>query len=337
MKRFVTTILVLLLIAATVLSGCTQSEKDTEKEKRISVICTVFPQFDWVREILGDSTDNVDLAPPLNSRIDLHNYQPSVDDIIKISTCDLFIHVGGVSDGWVSDALAGATNKSMVVISLLDALGDAVKIEEIVEGMEDDDHDHEEKDDDDDHDDEHGHEPEYDEHVWLSLKNAQILCRVIAGALSSLDAENAETYGNNLAAYNNKLSALDSEYQAAVDSAAVRTLLFGDRFPFRYLADDYGIGYYAAFTGCSAETEASFETIVFLAVKMDELNLRNIMVTESSNKRIAETIIRESKNGNQRILVMNAMQSVAPGDVANGLTYLSIMESNLNVLKEALS
>ena len=333
MKRFITIILMLLLIPATLLSGCARSEQETGKENRISVICTVFPQFDWVREILGDSTDNVVLAPPLNSRIDLHNYQPSVDDIIKISTCDLFIYVGGVSDGWVSDAITSATNKNMVVISLLDALGDAAKIEEIVEGMEDDDHDHEEE----AHDDEHGHEPEYDEHVWLSLKNAQALCKVIADALSSLDAVNAAAYRNNLAIYNSKLSALDSEYQAAVDSAAVKTLLFGDRFPFRYLADDYGIGYYAAFAGCSAETEASFETIVFLAEKIDELDLRNIIVTESSNRRIAETIIRESKNGNRRILVMNAMQSVAPGDVANGITYLSIMESNLNVLREALS
>ena len=317
-------IFAMFLLPAAASAGCTQS--GIQRDSKTSVVCTIFPQYDWVRQILGDKADSMDLTLLLSNKADLHSYQPSVDDIVKISTCDLLIYVGGISDGWVEATLSDTINEKMIVINLLEALGDAVKTEEIVEGMEDDD-DNESGDDKD----------EYDEHVWLSLKNAIVLCNTIAAALVSLDAGNAEAYQNNLELYIGKLTALDSEYRAAVDAAPVRMLLFGDRFPFRYILDDYGIDYFAAFAGCSAETEASFKTIIFLTEKTDEFNLRNIMVTESSDKKIAETIIRESRDKNQRILVMDAIQSVASVDVENGATYLSIMESNLRVLKEALS
>ena len=329
MKRLTTAILILTLVL-TAASGCTLGAKD--RDGKLRVVCTVFPQYDWVRQILGDHADNVELTLLLNNRIDLHNYQPSVDDIVRISGCDLFIYVGGVSDTWADDVLRQAANKNMVVINLLETLGDSAKLEELVEGMEEEDHD-----DGDEEDDHHDDEDEYDEHVWLSLKNARLFCEAIAEALSSIDLENAGMYRENFAAYTGKLSALDAEYKAAVDAAPVKTLLFGDRFPFRYLADDYGLTYYAAFAGCSAETEASFNTVIFLAGKMDELNLKNVMVTESSDKKLAETIIRQSKGSGQRILALDAMQSVARGDVADGVTYISIMESNLKVLKEALS
>ena len=321
-KRCAAILLALLLMITA--SGCRQIGSNG----KISVVCTVFPQYDWVRQILGDKADGMNLTMLLDNKIDLHSFQPSVDDIVKISACDLFIYVGGESDEWVNDALKEATNKNMVVINLLDTLGDAAKIEEIIEGMEEEAEESEEVEIED--------EIEYDEHVWLSLKNARIFCAVITSALSSLDAGNAETYKNNLKAYIEKLSALDSEYRTAVNAAPVKTLLFGDRFPFRYLVEDYGLNYYAAFVGCSAETEASFETIIFLANKVNELNLKNIMVTESSDTAIAKTIINNTPGKNQQILVLDSMQSVTSNDVINGATYLSVMENNLNVLKEAL-
>jgi len=328
MKLFTVIIFTLLLLTVP-LTECI-AHTDTDLDRKISVVCTVFPQYDWVRQIIGDNASNFDLILLLNNRLDLHNFQPSVDDIVKISTCDLFIYVGGTSDGWVKNTLKVATNPNMVVINLLDVLGEAVKTEKIIEGMEYP-HDH-----DDDNDDDHHHEDEYDEHVWLSLKNAAPLCKAIADALSSLDTDNAEEYKNNLTAYIQKLSALDAEYQLAVSEAPVRTLLFGDRFPFRYLMDDYGLSYYAAFSGCSAETEASFETIIYLSKKVDELSLNTVMVTESANQLIARTIVNNTTSKNQRILVLDSMQSVTLSDVQNGATYLSIMENNLNTLKEAL-
>jgi len=335
-KRFAAIIVAFLLVLSITLSGCGQSGESNGA--KYNVICTIFPLYDWARQILGDNADSFNLTLLLSNKIDLHNYQPSVDDIIKISTCDLFVYVGGGSDNWVKNVLDEATNPDMIVISLLDTLGDMAKTEEIIEGMEDED---EHGDEDEVHPGEDGyiHENgiEHDEHVWLSLKNAQVFCDEITGALSLLDANNAGEYNNNLNSLTEKLSALDMEYQAAVNAAADKILLFGDRFPFRYLVDDYGISYYAAFAGCSAETEASFETVIFLAEKVDELKLKNVMVTESADQTIAKTIISNTKSKNQKILVLDAMQSVTSSDVQNGTTYLSIMEKNLDVLKEALT
>ncbi len=268
----------------------------------------------------------------LDNGVDLHSYQPTAQDILKISTCDLFIYVGGESDGWVSDALQEAANKDMKVIDLLDVLDDAIKEEEIVEGMEaGEEHGDGE---DEEHEEEEG--PEYDEHVWLSLRNAKVLCEAITNALTEIDPDHAADYRSNLTSYGEKLDALDAAYQSAVDSASRKTLLFGDRFPFRYLVDDYGLSYYAAFAGCSAETEASFRTITFLADKADEFGLTSVLTIESSDQKIAQTIIQNTKEKNQNILTLNSMQSVTSNDVAAGSGYLSIMESNLDVLKEAL-
>ena len=359
MRRFAAIAMVLLILSAPLASGCVRT--GDAGDGKLSIVCTVFPQYDWVRQILGDRAGEMNLTLLINNRIDLHNYQPSVEDIVKISTCDLFIYVGGESDKWVGGILGEGATADMAVINLLELLGDSARIEEIVEGMEDEDHDdhdshgdgdadddHDKGDDYDDHDegdihddhddgdDDHDHEADFDEHVWLSLRNAHIFCTAIADALSSLDAANAAQYSSNAAAYIGELSALDAKYQAALDAAAYRTLLFGDRFPFRYLVDDYGLSYYAAFSGCSAETEASFETIVFLARKMDELMLPCVMVTESSDQSIARTIIQNTAARNYKICVLDAMQSVTSGDVQSGATYISIMESNLGVLRDAL-
>ena len=266
----------------------------------------------------------------LDNGVDLHSYQPTADDIVKISDCDLFIYVGGESEGWVEDALKNSANKDRKVINLLDVLGDSVKSEEVVEGMQEEEHEHEEGE-------AHEHEEEADEHVWLSLKNAEVLVGAISNALQELDDDNKEIYAANADTYVKKLAALDAEYQTAVDNATCKTVLFGDRFPFRYLVDDYGLNYYAAFVGCSAETEASFETISFLAKKADELKLPCVLTIEGKHHKIAETIVKNTAQKSQRILTMDSMQSTTSKDVASGTTYLSVMEKNLAVLKEALT
>ena len=180
-------------------------------------------------------------------------------------------------------------------------------------------------------------EKEYDEHVWLSLKNAEVLVGAISGALQELDSSNKDTYAANSDAYIEKLSALDADYQAAVNGAAHKTVLFGDRFPFRYLVDDYGLNYYAAFAGCSAESEASFETISFLSKKVDELHLPCVLTIEGKEHKIAKAVVENTAEKNQKILTMDSMQSTTSQDVKNGTTYLSVMKNNLSVLKEALN
>lgn len=337
MKRMITLFLVLAM-AVGLLAGCgQQNEPTTSDETTLSVVTTIFPEYDWVREILGDKADNAEVTMLLDNGVDLHSYQPTADDIIKISDCDLFIYVGGESDGWVEDALKEATNKDMKVINLLEVLGDSVKEEETVEGMQEEDHDYEDADEHDDAE-EHDHEEEaeYDEHVWLSLRNAETLCDAISSALQQIDPDNKDAYAANTSAYIKKLSAIDADYQATVDAATYKTVLFGDRFPFRYMVDDYGLSYYAAFVGCSAETEASFETISFLAGKVDELNLPCVLTIEGAQHKIAETIVENTSTKNQAILTMDSMQATTSEDVKNGATYLSIMEQNLSLLKEAL-
>lgn len=315
-------LLLALWIPAAVLSGCAPQD-DSAASNKLNIVTTIFPAYDWVREILGAETDRAEITMLLDSGVDLHSYQPTVDDIVKISDCDLFLYVGGESDGWVEDALKNAPNKERKVIRLLDVLGDSAKAEETVEGMQEEEDDHEE-------------EAEYDEHIWLSLKNAQVLVAAISEALQESDPARKDTYAANAAAYVEKLSALDGEYRAAVDSGKYKTLLFGDRFPFRYLADDYGLDYYAAFPGCSAETEASFETVSFLAGKMDALGLPCVLTIEGTQHKIAETIVQNTAQKNQQILTMDSMQAVTANDAASGVSYLSIMEKNLSVLKKAL-
>lgn len=327
MKK-ITALLLALLMLVGALAGCGK-QNDTNKTDKLSIVTTIFPEYDWVREILGDKADNAEVTMLLNNGVDLHSYQPTADDIVKISDCDLFIYVGGESDEWVEDALRNAANRNMKVINLLEVLGDSVKTEEIVEGMQEEEHEHEDAE-------EHEHEEEVDEHVWLSLKNAKMLVRVISKALQELDPNNKDIYAANADAYVKKLSALDAEYQTAVDAASNKTILFGDRFPFRYLVDDYGLRYYAAFVGCSTETEAGFETISFLAKRVDELKLPCVLTIEGAQHKIAETIVRNTTAKNQRVLTMDSMQSTTSKDVKNGTTYLSVMEKNLSVLKEVL-
>ena len=324
MKKFTAVLLTFVLF----LSLCPVSGL-AEEAGKIRVVTTIFPIYDWVREIAGD-TGNTEITLLLDSGVDLHSFQPSAQDILKVATCDLFIYVGGESDEWAEDALAEAVNPDMVVISLVEALGENAKAEEIVEGMQAEEEEEEGEEGEEE-------EPEIDEHVWLSLRNAQVFTSAIADALAQKDSANADSYRANAEAYGAKLAALDAAYAEAVDSAAHKTLLFGDRFPFRYLTDDYGLAYYAAFAGCSAETEASFETVIFLAKKTDELQLPAVLTIEGKDHRIAETIIGSTADKNRKLLTLNSMQGTTANDIAQGATYLKIMEDNLAVLKEALN
>ena len=293
-----------LLLLFVPLYGCGKQDA-REGEDTLKIVSTVFPSYDWVREILGEETKKADLSLLVKNGVDLHSYQPSVEDLVMISECDLFIYVGGTSDGWVEDALHASQNPDQIAVDLLQVLG--------LDG-----------------------DTEADEHVWLSLKNAKVLCAHIANQLSALDPERAQTYADNLTAYTEQLETLDVQYEKMVDNAEGDTVVFGDRFPFRYLFDDYGIHCFAAYAGCSAEAEVSFDTVITLAEKIDALGLSCILVPETSDKSLAQTILQSTKDKNQEILVLDSMQSVTEDQMEEGITYLSGMESNLAVLEYAL-
>lgn len=334
-----------------------QNSIEKGNSNKISIVCTTFPQYDWVKNILGEEAERFYVTLLLDNGVDMHSYQPAVKDIATAGSSDLFIYVGGESDTWVEDALKEAKNKDLKAINLMETLDNFVKEEEVVEGMQEErkslGHSHEksskekqeqtQKESYENSQEINGQkeaadeEPEYDEHIWLSIRNAEIMVKNIEKAIEQLDSDNAKVYQNNAENYIKKLDTLDKQYANTIQNAKYKAILFGDRFPFRYMADDYDLKYYAAFAGCSAETMAGFETVTFLAKKADELRLPVILTIENSDGRIAEAVKSNTTKKNQKILAMNSLQSVTKEQIADGITYLQVMQENLSVLSEALN
>ena len=302
------------------------AESKSEETKKLNIVTTIFPAYDWVKQIVGDNK-NVEISFLIDKGVDLHSYQASAADIAKITDSDLFVYVGGESDDWAEDIIK--ENPNLKYINMVDSIGEAALAEELVEGMQDEEeHDHEGE--------EHAHEEgeeEIDEHVWLSIKNAETIVSAIEAKLAEIDPDNKAEYEKNANDYLAKLDELDKEYKDTLSSIQNKTIIVGDRFPFRYLVNEYGINYYAAFTGCDAGSEASFETVKFLANKMDELNMSDIFIIDGSKGDLAKTIVDNTKDKNAKVLVLDSMQSTKSSDNAS---YLDIMKKNLEVLKEVL-
>ena len=325
------TIIILTMIFAALTSFCAEKK---------SIVCVSFPAFDWVNNILGENVGNWNVTLLQNKGTDSHSWQPSFADIARISECDMFVYNGGESDSWADKALQNVKKQNQIVVNLMNELGEHIHEEEIVEGMQAEDehhhhHEHGEHHHDEDEDDEE--EIEYDEHIWLSLHNAITLTEAITQRIAAIDSEHEELYKHNCADYVKQLSALNEEYHQLMKNAPCKTILFGDRFPFRYMAEDYGLTYYAAFAGCSAESEASFETIIFLSKKIDELGLKCILTIEKSDKKLAKTIAANTKQKKLAILELDSLQSVNMKDIKKGKSYIKVMRGNLDILSAALT
>lgn len=347
-------------------------KEDLADEEKLSLVVTSFYQYDWLMMVLGDEAENFDITLLVDDGTDLHNYEPTVEDMLTITTSDMFLYTGGESDDWVADVIASGDNEDLNALSMMVLLDDAVldhagtsnvdgeeedhdHDEDETETEEDHDHDEDEAEEDHDHDEdeteteedhdhdedeteeEHDHEHEDDEHVWLSLKNAMTITQKLSDEMAKLDADNADTYQANATSYIESLSELDSAYEELVSGDVRDTIIFADRFPFAYLVSDYNLSYYAAFEGCSTETEASFETIVWLTDAANEYDVNYLLIIESGTEDIANTIISGMNNSDCEILVLNSIQIVTADMINNGTTYYSIMEENLEVLKLALA
>ena len=314
MKRFLSLILALGMLFS--LAACSGAER----RARVQIVTTSFPLYDWTRNVAKD-VDGVEITWLMDSGVDPHSFQPTTKDLVFVSDCDVFVYVGGESEAWADDAVSSMKNENAVVVKLLDGLQEAALAEEDVPGAEPE---HEEEE-----------EGALDEHIWMSLRAASVCVDLICDALCAADSANDDVYRMNADDYKTQLSALDQAYTEAVASSELDTILVADRFPFRYLAEDYGLNYFAAFAGCSAETEASFQTVLGLSQKADELGLPVILVTENSTGDIADAVSEGSQN-EPAIRTLDSLQSVTAEIAADGVTYLSIMERNLDVLKEAL-
>lgn len=319
--------LVLLTILSTILLfACGDKNENIElDDSKIKIVTTIYPEYDWIKNIIKGKEDLFSIKMLMTSGIDLHNFQPSAKDILDVGKADLFVYVGGESDKWVEGVLNQAVNKKLKAINLMEMLKGSIKVEEFKEGMQEEEEEGEESE-----------EVEYDEHVWLSLRNAANITTELSKEIIQLDPSNKEVYEANTREYLINLKNLDFEFGEAVADADRWVVIFGDRFPFRYLFDDYSIDYYAAFKGCSAETEASFKTIKYLADKLSEENLPYVLKIEKSNDKIAKAIIDNSTNKKTKIETMYSIQAVTDKEIKQGNSYISYMQKNLEVLKKVL-
>ena len=319
--------LMLALVTAAVmisfLTGCGNEKEDSGK---LSIVCSVYPAYDFIMNIVGEHSDNIEVTYLLEKGVDMHNFQPTAEDIIAITQSDLMVYVGGESDGSIQDILSTVNTNAIQLLSLVE-----LKEEELLPGMTSD-HNHESEDDD------HKHVVEYDEHVWLSVRNSIEIVEKLCESVCAIDADNKDVYAANAEAYINKLAELDKKYEDMVNKAKRKVLLVADRFPFAYLAEDYGLTCYAAFPGCSAETEAGFETVIFLANKVKEYKLPVIFILENSSGSVADTVVSAAaENTDLKINVLDSMQSVSRTQIDNGYSYIMVMEKNLLALTEALN
>lgn len=298
-----------------VLSGC------GERDDKLTVLCTVFPVYDWVRSVVGEN-ENIEVKLLVSDGSDLHSFQPTARDAINIKTADLVVRVGGADDSFVNELTKDTDG---IDLRLIEAEG---VIQRHVSVSSEHEHSHEG---------EHDHKHLTDEHIWLSLKNARVCVEAICGALSEIDPSSAEKYRANADAYIEKLIALDYEYAYAVAAVNEPRLVFADRFPFVYMTEDYGIEYEAAFEGCTTDAEAGFDTVLRLASKVEEWELSCLLATESSDQRLPTSVRDAVKGRNIEIAVLDSMQSVTKKDISAGESYIGIMEKNLAVLREALS
>lgn len=310
----------LTVMIAGITSGCGMNTSD-----KATIICTTFPEYDWVINIIGDDSEKFEAILLSDNGVDIHSYQPSAADIVRINHAAMVVYVGGESDKWVDEAISAYDSPNRKVINLLEILGDKAYEEEIIEGMSAESKEAKED------------ETEYDEHVWMSLSNAKLYVGILSDTLCELDSDNKDKYKSNTEKYIDKLSKLDEKYKETVENAKYDTILVCDRFPFRYLTESYGISYYAAFSGCSADVEASFETIKFLVGKLDELGLPAMFIIDNSDEKLAVTVKNSTKQKNQEILVLDSMQSVTRKKLEEGYNYVQVMEDNLKMIARALN
>lgn len=307
-------------------AGCSASDQGTAKEEKVpdaghklKVVATIFPQYDFVREIAGDK---VDLKMLLKPGEESHSYEPTPKDIIDIQNCDLFIYVGGENDAWVEDILDSMDSGKRKDLRLVDCV-DTVA-EEHVEGMKEDRHEEEPE----------LKEEEFDEHVWTSPKNAVKIVEKITELLCQEDPGNEKAYRQSAEAYEEKLEILDGQFEKVVKESPRNTVLFGDRFPFRYFVDEYGLKYYAAFPGCASDTEPSAATMAFLINKVKEEKIPVVLKMELSNENVAKAIAEAT---GAKVKVFYSCHNLTADQFQEHATYLSLMEKNVATLKEALS
>lgn len=327
MKKLVSIFLSALIICGLLsISGCGKTDNIKKSDGKISIVTTIFPYYDFVRQLAGDKADVRLLLSPGS---DSHSYEPTPSDIVAIENCDIFIYNGGESDEWVDGVLSSIENKEVKVMKMMEYV--PLRHEQSMNHE----HKHSDHEDMDDNDEGHDHEEgeEYDEHIWTSIRNAERMSASIADELISADSKNSDYYNEKKTNYISKLDSLDKKFTEVADNNKCDTLVFGDRFPFLYFVSDYDLGYECAFPGCSHETEPSTAVVSHLINFTREHNIPVVFYLELSSGKIAQII---SEDSSAKTMQFSSCHNVTKEDFENGVTYISLMEQNLKALKEAL-
>ena len=352
-RRPLLLIFILIFVPAFVLSlsGCSRTPSPDENGQTI-LVCG-FAQYDWVNNILGENPSGIAVERLNESSADMHSYQPTVADMVKIADCSLLIYTGGESEFWIDEAILSSGKTDSSCLSLMEIFEGPEKLcenysdalsehEHEHEADSEDDHEHE-ADSEDEHEHEAGsedeHEHEADEHLWLSLKMAPVFIEKITESICALDETNTLYYRKNSEDYIKKITNLDSSYESVADAARKtgrNLIIVADRFPFAYLTEDYHIEHIAAFPGCSAETEASFATILSLSDAVDRYLPGAVLILKKSSPDLAHTVINNSDVKDLPVLFLDDMQSVTPKDIEEGCSYISVSEDNLAAIRAAL-
>ena len=325
MKKSLKIIIVFVAIMLAIIGAVVGFSNLNKNNKKVSIITTNFPAYDFARAVAGEEADIKMLIKP---GAEIHDFEPTPQDIIDIKNSKMFIYTGGESDEWIEDVLDDINTNDTKLFRMMDAV-EAVE-EEIVDGME---HEHEHEDGNEEGQEHEKEEAEYDEHVWTSLKNAQKIVGNIKDELVKISPENKNIFESNAEKYVNKLRKIEQEFQDVVKNGSRKTIVFGDRFPLRYFVDDYGLSYFAAFPGCSDQTEASSKTVAFLVDKIKSEKIPVVFKIEMSSGKIADTIANET---GAKVLTFNSAHNISADDFKNGMTYAEIMEKNVKALEEAL-
>lgn len=304
MKKIIAVFLILLLLLT---SGCSTPAKD-EDEGKLKIIATIFPQYDFARHLAGDKAQVQMLITP---GTESHSFEPTTSDIMDINECDIFIYTGGESDSWIDDLLENTDNPSMKIISLLDCVDTHIE----------------------DHHHEHNHS-HTDEHVWTSPVNSMKICEEICSVMCEKDPANADYYNHNLTEYLDELGELDKNFREVAENSQRNTMIFADRFPLKYFAQEYNLSHYAAFSGCSDDTEPSAATVAMLIDKVKEENIPVVLKIELSSDSIASTVGKET---GAKVMTFYSCHNISKEDFNKGETYLSLMQKNVETLKTALN
>lgn len=308
-------LLAVITAAATVLSLCAcspESGYSSSDSGKLKIISTVFPPYDLARQIAGDNAEISILLPPGS---EIHNYEPSAKDMIAIRNCDIFLYIGGENEQWAEKLINSNDTENVTAVKLIDYVPTLSEDE--------DEHDH-------DHDHDHDHEHETDEHIWTSPKNAQLMLSAVYDAICKVDPSDKQTYTKNKDAYAKQLSDLDNAYRSAVDNAKNKTIVLADKFPFRYLAHEYGLEFSAAFAACSDESEPGVSTMIKLTKTIKENNIPAVYYLEFSSTKIADTLCDET---GATKLMLHSCHNVSKQDIENNISYVDLMKQNLENLK----